>query len=896
MLENSLDAGSTNITVTVKQGGLKFLQIQDNGHGINKEDMDIVCERFTTSKLRKFEDLSSIATHGFRGEALASISYVSHLTIVTRTKESACAYKAKYSEGKLVADKTGKPQPPKPCAGNQGTQISVEDLFYNVPHRRRALKNANDELNRIADVMQRYAVHNVGVSLTLKKHGEPAAIVRTSAASSQEDNIRAVYGSSIAQELLPIKAQHDTLKFELAGFVTNPNYNVKKQTFVLFINHRSVHSTAIKKAVDEVYSAYLPRGTHCFAYLSLNIAPENVDVNVHPTKHEVHFLHEEEIVQEIARVIGEQLIGTNTSRTFYTQQLLPTSAGLTDKDAEAAPKAVKSRPSSGSSSSSKKRGKRDADGKLVYDHDLVRTDSSSQSLLKFMKKTSREEATSHRERQLVELKERRRTASQLAEELLEDDDDDSSADNEATNDLADVRDIDDAAMSPSDKNGSRHTASEETAQTINGHTSQTRTPSANSDANKSRQQQDFVTPIRPSPTTSTLETPATTSQSSSRLKRYETDDDQELTNPDIIDDDDDTRDLSRLLANAKRAASQRASVSNDIDENTSPIIKDQSKDVQPSKRAKQLDDSTAIVETEQTEPAPQSSKRQTSSDQSLHSQTSTTSSSNGSLPTFHPGRIGKPWPLSKCKLTSVQELRQELEDEMHPTFREILRRHVYVGCVDVNLSLAQHQRNLYLLKTTELSKELFYQLTLRGFAAFGPIVLEPAADVRELLQKSLDLPESEWTPEDGDKAELAEHMAKFLIDKAAMLEEYFAIGITEDGSLSSLPCLLDGHLPAFDGLALFLLRLVTEVNWDEEKPCFRTVAREIGRFYQHFEQERVTTDQASSSEANDPLWTVEHVLFPAFRTMLKPSKTLADRGCALKVADLKELYKVFERC
>ncbi|CAG2205711.1 MLH1 [Mytilus edulis] len=148
MIENSLDAKSTSIQVTVKQGGLKLLQIQDNGSGVRKEDMEIVCERFTTSKLQKFEDLNSIATYGFRGEALASISHVAHVTITTRTADSKCAYKGMYSDGKLK-------EPVKPCAGNIGTQITVEDLFYNITTRRKALKSPSDEHAKVVEVVSR---------------------------------------------------------------------------------------------------------------------------------------------------------------------------------------------------------------------------------------------------------------------------------------------------------------------------------------------------------------------------------------------------------------------------------------------------------------------------------------------------------------------------------------------------------------------------------------------------------------------------------------------------------------------------------------------------------------------------------------------------------------------
>jgi DNA mismatch repair protein MLH1 len=125
LLENAVDAGSTSIEVLVRDGGLKLLQITDNGHGIEREDLPILCERFTTSKLKAFEDLSSIGTYGFRGEALASISHIAHLRVTTKTAGSSCAWQAHYAGGKLTPGKPGQSPDPKPCAGRPGTQITV---------------------------------------------------------------------------------------------------------------------------------------------------------------------------------------------------------------------------------------------------------------------------------------------------------------------------------------------------------------------------------------------------------------------------------------------------------------------------------------------------------------------------------------------------------------------------------------------------------------------------------------------------------------------------------------------------------------------------------------------------------------------------------------------------
>jgi DNA mismatch repair protein MLH1 len=224
LIENCLDAGSTSVNIQLKDGGLKSIQIQDNGCGIDKDDLKIVCERFTTSKLKEFEDLKSINTFGFRGEALASISHISRLTITSRTANSQCAFRATYSEGKLVDSI-------KPCASaSKGTVILVEDLFYNSSIRRNALRNGSEEFSKIFDVVSRYAIHNYHVSFFLKRIGESSMDLKTNgcqAAANKErceenetvllENIGIVYGNELKKELERIVIEFDELlKFEMS--------------------------------------------------------------------------------------------------------------------------------------------------------------------------------------------------------------------------------------------------------------------------------------------------------------------------------------------------------------------------------------------------------------------------------------------------------------------------------------------------------------------------------------------------------------------------------------------------------------------------------------------------------------------------------------------------------
>ncbi|XP_073337330.1 DNA mismatch repair protein Mlh1 [Pagrus major] len=701
LIENCLDAKSTNIQVTVKDGGLKLIQIQDNGTGIRKEDMEIVCERFTTSKLQTFEDLSAIATYGFRGEALASVSHVAHVTITTKTADAKCAYRASYSDGKLKG-------PPKPCAGNQGTQILVEDLFYNVSTRRKALKSPSDEYSRIVEVVSRYAIHNSGKSFSVKKQGETVADVRTLPNASVVDNIRGVFGNAVSRELIEVSCEDQKLAYKMKGYISNANYSVKKCILILFINHRLVESSALKKAIETVYAAYLPKNTHPFLYLSLEIAPHNVDVNVHPTKHEVHFLHEDSVIESIQKHIESKLLGSNSSRTYFTQTLLP---GLSVSGGGE----VKS--SSAAAESSER----------VYAHQMVRTDCRAQKL--------------------------------------------------------------DAFLQPKEK-----------------------------------------PPPDPEP-----------SGPSSRDTVTKT------TLPDSIEMDD-MNDADMLEA----LAEQEAEVPKGDEDDANGVQRKRPRKEQQQQQEEGDEDLTAAA----------TPKRRV------------------------------------IKLNSIKELRAEITETTHKGLQEMLQNHSFVGCVNPQWTLIQHHTKLYLLNSTTLSQELFYQILIYDFGNFGVLRLSTPAPLYDLAMLALESEGSGWTEEDGPKEGLAQYIVDFLKKKAEMLEDYFSMEIDQDGNLTGLPLLLDNYTPVMEGLPLLILRLATEVNWDDEKECFRDFSRECSMFYSIRKQYILEAEpgEEQDAEANSWRWKVEHIIFKAFRTLFSPPKSFSEDGTVLQIANLPDLYKVFERC
>jgi DNA mismatch repair protein MutL len=282
MLENSLDAGATRIEVDVESGGLKTLRIRDNGHGIAKEDLSLALSRHATSKIAILDDLEAVATLGFRGEALASVSSVSRLTLTSNDEDSAQGWAAKTEGQEMATDIAPAPHP-------RGTTVEIRDLFFNTPARRKFLRTEKTEFNRIDDVVKRLALSNFDVNFELRHNQRTIHSLRAGSSEAEKSRrVAQICGPAFMDNALVIDIERHGLR--LWGWVALPTFSRSQADLQHFyVNGRSIKDKLVSHAVRQAYSDVLYHGRHPAFVLYLEIDPATVDVNVHPTKHEVRF-------------------------------------------------------------------------------------------------------------------------------------------------------------------------------------------------------------------------------------------------------------------------------------------------------------------------------------------------------------------------------------------------------------------------------------------------------------------------------------------------------------------------------------------------------------------------------------------------------------------------------
>ncbi|TNC81699.1 MAG: DNA mismatch repair endonuclease MutL [Oleiphilus sp.] len=282
LLENALDAGARKIQIHVDNGGVKRILLRDDGEGMDKEDLPLSLSRHATSKIASLDDLEAVATLGFRGEALASIASVSRLKLSSKTEQSEEAWQAE-TEGRDMEARLS------PAAHNRGTSVEVRDLFFNTPARRKFLRTEKTEFNHLEEVIKRQALSRFEVSFELNHNGKPVHMLRPApTAKEKELRIAALCGKPFMENAVEIDVEASGLK--LWGWVALPTFSRSQADLQYFyVNGRVIRDRLVSHAVKQAYRDVLYHGRHPAFVLYLELDPALVDVNVHPTKHEVRF-------------------------------------------------------------------------------------------------------------------------------------------------------------------------------------------------------------------------------------------------------------------------------------------------------------------------------------------------------------------------------------------------------------------------------------------------------------------------------------------------------------------------------------------------------------------------------------------------------------------------------
>ena len=286
-VENSIDAGANTIIVDIMAGGKSYIRITDNGSGIAKEDLKNAFKKHYTSKIIDFNDIYRLTTRGFRGEALNSIQNVSSVNLISKTKDSDIANSINYDYGEFKSMEI--------AAGNVGTTLIAKDLFKNMPVRLNMLASDKTEENRIRYLMERFSICNPDISFKLIANSR--VLLNTSGSSDLKETIFELYGLDIVNDLIEINNDD---KYKLSGFVGNNRiYRNNKVHQMFFINGRLVDNPELYKIVENAYNNKLPAGKRPIFFLFLDIAADEIDVNIHPTKKYISFIYEEEVLDFI---------------------------------------------------------------------------------------------------------------------------------------------------------------------------------------------------------------------------------------------------------------------------------------------------------------------------------------------------------------------------------------------------------------------------------------------------------------------------------------------------------------------------------------------------------------------------------------------------------------------
>ena len=311
LVENSIDAGATNITVEIQNGGISKIRIIDNGSGMSKDDLEFAFERHATSKIRKAADLENVKSMGFRGEALASIAAIAHVELVSKTEDDNIGHKIVVEGGKILEIEDS--------ASQKGTTITVSNLFFNTPVRYKFLKKDFTEAGYIEDAVTRIAIANPNIAIKLINGNK--TIIQTNGNGDLKTVIYTIYGKEIAEGLLEVNYEYEGIK--VTGAIGKPEIARNNRSYqMFFVNKRYIKDKTLSAGVEQAFKGLIPIGKYGVVVLNIEIEPNKIDVNVHPTKLEIRFQEEQKVFKAIYHSVKDTLLKGDLVKEVEREQVV----------------------------------------------------------------------------------------------------------------------------------------------------------------------------------------------------------------------------------------------------------------------------------------------------------------------------------------------------------------------------------------------------------------------------------------------------------------------------------------------------------------------------------------------------------------------------------------------
>nr|CCC92448.1 putative mismatch repair protein MLH1 [Trypanosoma congolense IL3000] len=853
LLENSLDAGSTFIQVVIQGGGLELLQVTDDGHGIHRSDLPLLCERYATSKLCTFEELQHVRSFGFRGEALSSISYVARVTVTTMCRGDTLAWRCQYVDGQMQGE-------PKPCAGNPGTCIRAEKMFYNSEVRRRALNRYSEEYSRAVGVVSRYAMAFPHVGFSCRRTdgnsgtGNGAnnfkCCVHFPKGSDSLSNIRLLHGNEVVSHLCEVRCGSDSSdgddstkesilgasgpagqgRFLITGYTSDMTLPNRKLFLCVFVNNRLVDSAAVRRALDAVYGGVLVGGNRPFSVFFITVPVERVDVNIHPTKHEVCLLDEEVVISRLSECVRGALMASAARRQIDTRQVLSKAVALSDAGGQRPNLAMINQPSvvPGASSCTAVGGTSTGISPCL----LVRVERQRGALDAFINRP---------QSSIVTKEEPSRNDGHI----------------QSTKDRA--------------HNGQHaRDASSGAAGKVEGATdTQVVGTSLASARNVSDEVADCGVGAVSSCSSADEEAPLLAARGVLvNLTQYD------------VDDEDDGSEVEHTMEYFKRHKKEMQEtvglMSHVVGLNSGS------------------GGSAAIKAEEDT------------GNSTLTGEGTRQGLGSGDV-------VAAQVSTGTAVLTSVSAIVSTIRSHASPPATALFENLVYVGCLDGSLFFAQSGTTLYVVDALRLVQCVVYQrIFLRWAIASLPaspqLLLEEPVRLTDLLHFALehDVPPCPPYNVVGElAASLVSRMDRRLRCWRYMLLEYFAVEISDSGYLIALPLPMNSSWPPPPrSVPLFVWRLAVEVPYDAgEVECFTAIARHIAEtlYGSSLHDSWVDGKSVGCAAPDDvpPLCdAIRFGLLPCATNMsfFTPPPDLLSNGTVHSVVSVEELFKVFERC